>query len=95
MSFSTGTMLVMICSVLTGLIVEAIKNMVEVKKPNIVAAVVSVIVGVAVSIAYMVYASIAVDATVIIYIVSIVLFSWLCAMLGYEKVMQTIVQIKR
>lgn len=85
----------MICSVLTGLITEALKKMVDVKKPNIVAAAVSVIVGVAVSVAYIIYASIAVDATVILYTVTIVLFSWLCAMLGYEKVMETIVQIKR
>lgn len=86
--------ILLICSALTGLIVEAVKKMVEVHKPNIVAAIVSVIVGVVVPIGYVLASKIPFSIEVILYIVSIMVLSWLIAMLGYDKVIQTILQIK-
>ena len=86
--------ILLICSALTGLIVEAVKKMVEVHKPNIVAAIVSTIVGVVVPIGYVLASKISFSIEVILYIISIMVLSWLIAMLGYDKVIQTILQIK-
>lgn len=95
MTITIGSFILMICSIMTGLITEAIKKMVTVNKPNIVAAIVSVIVGIAVPVGYILMNHIFFDTTAILYIISIVVLSWLCAMLGFDKVMQTIGQIKR
>ncbi len=95
MTIEVGIFLLMLCSVLTGLVVEAVKKMVKVKKPNITAAIVSVIVGAVIPIMYIVYNSLAFDTTAILYIISLIVLSWLCSMLGYEKVVQTLVQTKR
>ena len=95
MTITIGSFILMICSVMTGLITEAIKKMVTVTKPNIVAAIVSVIVGIAVPVGYILMNHIFFDTTAILYIISIVVLSWLCSMLGFDKVMQTISQIKR
>ncbi len=95
MTISIGSFILMICSLLTGLIVEAIKKMVTVDKPNIVAAIVSVIVGIAVPVGYILLNNLAFDTAAILYIISIVTLSWLCSMLGFDKVTQTLAQLKR
>lgn len=95
MTISIGSFILMICSIMTGLIVEAIKKMVHVDKPNILAAIVSVIIGIAVPVGYIMANNLSFDTTAFLYIVSIVVLSWLCSMLGYDKVMQTIAHIKR
>lgn len=95
MTITSGTFIVMLCSLLTGLIVEAFKNMTKVKKPNILAAIVSVVVGAFVSISYIWLSHLAFDGTALMFIVSIVVLSWLCSMLGFDKVMQTLSQLKR
>lgn len=88
-----GTFLLTLCSVLTGLIVEAIKRLKNVEKPNILAAIVSVIVGLAVSLGWVLISHIAVSVEVILFVISLIVLSWLCAMLGYDKVIQTIAQL--
>lgn len=95
MTISIGSFILMVCSIMTGLIVEAVKKMVHVDKPNILAAVVSVLVGVIVPLCYIAKNNIPMDITAVLYVISIVVLSWLCAMLGFDKVMQTISQIKR
>lgn len=95
MTISTAFFLLSICSVLTGLIVEGIKKMVEVKRPNVVAAIVAVIMGIIIPLGYVIILQIKIDATIISYVASICLLSWLCAMLGYDKVIQTISQLER
>ena len=72
MTITIGSFILMICSLMTGLIVEAIKKMVEVKRANVVAAVVSVIVGIAVPVGYIVMNKILLDVNALLYIVSIV-----------------------
>lgn len=94
MTISSGSFILLICSAFTGLIVEAIKKMINVKKPNIVAAIVSVIVGIVVSIGYIYINHIAFTLDSILYVIGIVVLSWLVSMLGYDKVIQTILQIK-
>ena len=95
MTITIGSFILMACSLMTALVVEAIKQMVEVKKPNILAAVVSVVVGIAIPCMYIIMNSLPFDTTAILYIVSIVVLSWLCAMLGFDKVVQTLEQLKR
>lgn len=95
MTISTAFFLLSICSVLTGLIVEGIKKMVEVKRPNVVAAIVAVMIGIIIPLGYTIILQIKIDATIIAYVASICLLSWLCAMLGYDKVIQTISQLER
>lgn len=95
MTITSGTFIVMLCSLLTGLIVEAFKNMTKVKKPNILAAIVSVVVGAFVSVSYIWLSHLAFDGAALMFIVSIVVLSWLCSMLGFDKVMQTLSQLKR
>ena len=95
MTITIGSFILMACSLMTALVVEAIKQMVEVKKPNILAAVVSVVVGIAIPCMYIIMNSLPFDTTAILYIVSIVVLSWLCAMLGFDKVVQTLNQLKR
>ena len=90
---SEGTILLALCSVLTGLIVEAIKKLKDVEKPNVVAAIVSVIVGLAVSVSWVLISKIAVSVEVILFVIALIVLSWLCSMLGYDKVIQTIAQI--
>ena len=95
MTLSIGSFILLLCSVLTALIVEAIKQLVHLDKPNIAAAIVSVIVGIAVPLGYVIINRIPIDTTVVLYIISIVVLSWLCAMLGFDKVMQTLSQLRR
>lgn len=95
MTIEVGSILLMLCSVLTGLIVEAIKKMVDIKKPNITAAIVSIVVGAVIPIMYILYNAIVLDTTAVLYIISLIFLSWLCSMLGYEKVVQTLTQTKR
>lgn len=95
MTITIGSFILMVCSIMTGLITEAIKKMVEVNKPNIVAAVVSVVVGIAIPSMYIVMHGLPFDITAILYIISIVVLSWLCAMLGFDKVVQSLNQLKR
>lgn len=95
MTITIGSFILMLCSILTGLIVEAIKKMTTVDKPNILAAIVSVVVGILVPVGYILINKMAFDTTAILYIISIVVLSWLCSMLGFDKVVQSLEQLKR
>lgn len=87
---------VLSCSILTGLITQAIKIQLGTKAEkiasNILAGVVSVIIGLAVCCAHAVLHVVVVDASYIVFTITVIVFSWLCAMLGYDKVIQTISQ---
>lgn len=95
MTLTACSFILLLCSTMTGLIVEAIKKMKEIEKPNIVAAIVSVIVGIAISVGYIIINHIAFSVDTILYVIAIVILSWLVSMLGYDKVIQTLMQLKR
>lgn len=96
MTISTGSFILLLCSIITGLVVESIKKMKgDVKSPNILAAIVSVVVGIGISVGYILLKKIPFCTDTILYIVGIVGLSWLTAMLGYDKVVQAIMQVKR
>lgn len=85
-------------SVVVTLATEAIKKIFDELEvsyaSNIVAGGTSLVISTAYSIGYAVLASITVDAKFIICIICLIFMSWLCAMLGYDKVVQAIKQIK-
>lgn len=84
-------------SVLTSLVVEAIKKVIgEDKKysPNVLAMIVSVVVSVLVIAGYLLYYSIPFTTQIAVVSVALIILSFLCATLGYDKVIQTLKQIK-
>lgn len=84
-------------SVITGLIVQAIKQLISDKQNlsyNIVALIVALIVGVCGTAIYYQFNSIAYTANSIIFMILLGLGSALCSMIGYDKIVQAIQQIQ-
>lgn len=86
---------VLICSAFTGLIVEAIKQMIAIegRPTNLIAAIVSVVVGIAFGVGYIILNGLAFDTPNIIAIIVLVVCSWVVSMIGFDKFKQTIEQI--
>lgn len=87
----------LVVSTLTGLVTESIKKMLDERgqrtKPNTLAGAVALVLSALIGTGYIFYTGGAFTVQTIIGIISLVGFSWLCAMLGYDKVMQTLAQI--
>lgn len=97
MSLEIFLVLLLAVSIFTSLTVEAIKKFVGDKynmSSNVVAGVVAIVLGVIVGAFYCILAGIAFGTQIIIMLVALVFLSWLCAMVGYDKVVQAIMQIK-
>lgn len=86
--------LLFMCSILTGLITEALKELTT-GKANAVAGIIAVILGIAVYVSYIAVQHITVTLSIVIAGCALCLLSWLCAMLGYDKVIQSLKQLKR
>lgn len=88
----------LVVSVLTGLFTEAIKKWLQERDkhyyPNALAGYVAVGLSIAVGIAYVIVTGAAINAQMAVYLIALVLLSWLCAMVGYDKVIQAISQFK-
>ena len=67
--------------------------MAESKKPTIIAAIVSVVVGIAVPVGYMILNHVEVSSQNIVYVVAMAVLTWLCSTLGYDTVKTAIGQI--
>lgn len=82
---------------MTTMITQAIKTMVESAEfpKNLLAGIVSVVVGLVVSIFYLILNHMPMTPETAVYIIILIVLSWLCAMLGYDKVIQTLTQIKK
>ena len=98
MSMETFLMLLIGVSVFTALVTEAIKKIMDeagkVYKSNILAGVVSVVLSVLSGTGYIIMTEAQINAKMEVILIALVLLSWLCAMVGYDKVMQAITQIK-
>lgn len=85
--FLTGLMIV---SVLTGLVTEAVKKIVSERnveyRPNTIAGIVAAILSAAIGIGYVVLAGITFTAQIVVCIIALTFMGWLCAMVGYDKV---------
>lgn len=89
----------MITSTLTGLVTEAIKKiMVEHNKQynaNTLAGIVAAGLSAVISAGYIVLTNGVFTAQTIVYIIAMVFMSWLCSMVGYDKVVGVIGQFKK
>lgn len=85
-------------SSVTALMTEAIKKLMAENKfkfgTNTLTAIVAVIVASAIGIGHIILSNIPFTSSVIVYLIGQIVASWLCAMVGYDKVIQAIGQIK-
>ena len=99
MTIQTALFMLLIVATMTGLVTEAVKKVLQEAgagyKPNLLAGAVAVVLSVAVGGAYMILTETALNAQMAVYLLALVFLSWLSAMVGYDKVMQTITQFKR
>lgn len=98
MSIETFLMLLLTVSILTGLVTEGIKKLADeaskTYKPNLLAGGVSVVLSAFVSVGYLILTETKFTDKMAVVLIALILLSWLCSMLGYDKVIQSIMQIK-
>lgn len=97
MTLEVFLMLLMAVSVFTTLVVEGIKKFVGEKynaSSNVVAGIVAIVLGAVFGICYCVLAQVTITSQLVVILIALVFLSWLCAMVGYDKVVQAITQIK-
>lgn len=98
MNLQVFLMLLLIVSVLTGLTVEGVKTLLDERgkkyHANGLAGIVAIVLSVVVGIGYEILISGNLTATIAVYLLALVFLSWLCAMVGYDKVVQAISQFK-
>lgn len=94
--FLTG---MIVSSALTGLVTEAVKKILdECNKKyacNTLAGLVSVLVSTGIGAGYITINNIGFTPEVITYWVGLIFMTWLCSMVGYDKVIQTISQFRK
>lgn len=99
MSLEVFLLGLLIVSTLTGLFREAIKKWLDERGTkyysNALAGYVAIGLSIAVGIAYIILVGAVLNAQTAVYLIALILLSWLCAMVGYDKVMQAIAQFKR
>jgi hypothetical protein len=87
-----------ITSALIGLVTEAVKKiLIEhniAYKANTLAGIISVILSAVIGVGYVIMTDTVFGAQVIVYLVAYVVASWMGAMVGYDKIIQTISQYK-
>lgn len=99
MNFEVALMLLLVVATMTGLVTEAVKKVLQEGnvsyKPNLLAGLVAVALSVGVGAAYMVLTETVLNAQMAVYLIALVFLSWLSAMVGYDKVVQTIAQLRK
>ena len=88
----------MVVSTATGLFTEAVKavlNGFNLKyNSNILAGIVAAVLGVGLGIGYAIVAGIGFTASTIVCIIALAIGGWMCSMVGYDKVVQLIGNLK-
>ena len=88
----------LITSTLTSLVTEAVKKIMteydKTYRANTLVGIVALLLSVAIGCGYIVLAGLEFTSAVIICLIAQVFMSWLCAMVGYDKVIQAIGQFK-
>jgi hypothetical protein len=88
----------LVVSALTGLVTEAVKKIVAEQnstyRANTIAGLVALVLSAAVGTGYILLSGVGFTTQVIVHLVALIFMSWLCAMVGYDKVIQTISQFK-
>lgn len=99
MTFEIFLMVLMIISTLTGLFTEAVKKWLQERDiryyANSLAGCVAVALSIFVSAGYVILTEATLNAQMAVYLIAMMLLSWLAAMVGYDKVVQAIAQFKR
>lgn len=97
-SFETFLFGLLITSTLTGLMTEAIKKVfVENNmsyRANTLAGFIALFLSLVIGIGYVIMAEINFTSRIGVCLIALMFMSWLCAMLGYDKVIQSISQFK-
>lgn len=96
MGLETFLILLLAVSIFDGLFTEAVKqvlNSVQFASSNILAGIVSVFLSILVYSGYFVMTNLVFTPKQIVYLIALILLSWLSAMVGYDKVIQAIIQI--
>lgn len=98
MNLSQFLLCLMVATVMTGLITQAIKMLMEEwgkeYRANTLAGIVAIFTGAAIGAMYVVILGVPLDSRLWVCLIALVLLSWLCAMVGYDKVLQAIEQFK-
>lgn len=88
----------LITSAVTGLATEAIKKLLSEHNvayhANTLVGIVSLIISAAIGTGYIIITNLEFTIQIIICLIAQIFMSWLCAMVGYDKVIQTISQFK-
>ena len=97
-SFDVFLIGLMVISTLTGLVTEAIKKiLVELNvgyHSNLLAGIVSTILSGAIGVGYVILTDLNFTAQIIVCIIALVFMGWLCAMVGYDKVIGQFKNVK-
>lgn len=90
--------LLITCSLTTGLVTEAIKKTIPLRddeySKNILAGIVAIVVAVAVSAGYLILNNQPLTKEIVVYVIELIVLSWLSATVGFDKVKQTYLQLK-
>lgn len=80
----------MIVSTLTGLVTQAIKKIMDERnaayRSNTIAGIVAAVLSAIVGVGYVLFSGMTFSTQIIVCIVALVFMGWLCAMVGYDKV---------
>lgn len=94
--FDTFLLGVLIVSTFTGLVTEAIKKIIAEReksyRSNTIAGIVALVMSTVVGVGYVLFTEMIFTTQIIICLIALIFISWLCAMVGYDKVIQTISQ---
>lgn len=96
MSYEVILFMLLIVSTLTGIVTEALKKIFDEYgkeyHANTLAGAVSLVLSVAIGLGYSILIGAEINLMLAIYLIALVFLSWLCSMIGYDKVVQTISQ---
>ena len=98
MEIQIFSFLLLLVSLLTGLVTAAIKKMIaergKTPKPNTTAGIVALVLSVLIGVGWALYTGATWSTQIILALIALVFLSWLCAMVGYDKVIQTLAQLR-
>ncbi len=98
MKMEVFLILLLIVSVLSSLVVEGIKKLLDERGKkyysNALAGIAAVVLSVFVGISYMIIIGVSLNLQMAVYLLALVFLSWLSSMVGYDKVIQAISQFK-
>lgn len=98
MTLETFLFILFAISVFTGLATEALKKILSGKKKeysaNLIAGILAVVISLFTVSGYIILTESVINEKMAVYLIALVFLSWLSAMIGYDKVVQAIMQIK-